>query len=217
VSKTKDIREAVEAELVFDPLVDAANITVMNMNGEVALNGTVPSYPQYLEAAAAAQRVAGVTNVHNHLEVVLPPGGYRDDAMLTTAANNALALNITVPDGVEATARDGNLTLAGAAGYGSQRIAAELAVAGLTGVRNVRDEIEIAYDADPADVASLVQGALDRYALIPDDSDVGVYTTGNTVTPNGHVHTWAEHDATVGAAWMSRGVSEVIDNLDITG
>jgi osmotically-inducible protein OsmY len=64
---TKDIREAVQAELTFDPLVDATDITVRNMNGEVALNGTVPSYPQYLEAAAA-QRVAGVKNVHNHLD-----------------------------------------------------------------------------------------------------------------------------------------------------
>jgi len=65
-------------------------------------NGTVPSYPQYLEAAAATRRVAGVTNVHNHLAVALPPGDYRDDAMLTTTANNALALNVTVPDGIEA-------------------------------------------------------------------------------------------------------------------
>lgn len=103
MSKIKDIREAVEAELNFDPLVDAADITVLNMNGEVALNGTVPSYPQYMEAAGAAQRVAGVTDVLNHLEVVLPDGDYRDDAMLTTAANNALALNITVPDAVEGT------------------------------------------------------------------------------------------------------------------
>ena len=54
VAKTKDIREAVEAELVFDPLVDPADITVKNMSGEVALNGTVSSYPQYLQAAAAA-------------------------------------------------------------------------------------------------------------------------------------------------------------------
>ena len=38
-----------------------------DINGEVALNGTVPSYPQYLEAAAAAQRVEGVKHVHNHL------------------------------------------------------------------------------------------------------------------------------------------------------
>jgi osmotically-inducible protein OsmY len=38
-----------------------------------------------------------VTNVHNHLEVVLPPEDYRHDAMLTTAANNALAASATVP------------------------------------------------------------------------------------------------------------------------
>src|SRR5689334_11160291 len=99
MGKTTDIREAVEAELDFDPLVDDADITVRNINGDVALNGTVPSYPQYLEAAAAAQRIDRVKNVHNHLEVVLPPGDYRDDAVLTTAANNALAANITVPDG----------------------------------------------------------------------------------------------------------------------
>jgi osmotically-inducible protein OsmY len=217
VSKTKDIREAVEAELTFDPLVDETNITVKNMNGEVALNGTVPNYPQYLEAAAAAQRVAGVTNVHNHLEVVLPPGDYRDDATLTTTANDALTLNITVPAGVEATARNGNLRLTGAVSYGSERAAAELAVAGLTGVRNIKDDIEIAYDADPVDVTFLVQDALDRYALIPDDSDVVVETSGNTVTLNGHVATWAEHDAAVGAAWMASSVSEVFDNLYITG
>ena len=81
MGKTKDIREAVEAELAFDPLVDATGITVKNLNGDVALNGTVPSYPQYLEAAAAAQRIAGVKNVYNHLEVVLPPGDDRDDAL----------------------------------------------------------------------------------------------------------------------------------------
>ena len=155
---TKDIREAVEAELEFDPLVDDADIHVVNINGDVALNGTVPSYPQYLEAAAAAQRVAGVRNVHNHLQVVLPDEDYRDDAMLTTAANNALTLNVTVPDGVEATARDGNLTLTGAVKYGRQRDAAELAVAGLTGVRNVKDDIDISYDADPVDVTVVRAG-----------------------------------------------------------
>ncbi len=214
---TKDIREAVEAELTFDPLVDATNITVRNINGDVPLNGTVPSYPQYLEAAAAAQRVGGVKNVHNHLEVVLPDADYRDDAMLTTAANNALTLNITVPDGIEATAHDGNLTLTGMVSYGRQRDAAELAVAGLTGVRNIRDDIEISYDADPVDVTLLVQDALDRNALIADDSDVSVDTTGNTVTLRGHVRTRAEHDAVVSAAWMAGGVFKVRDDLSVTG
>jgi len=210
-----DIRDTVESELIFDPLVDETDIKVKNINGEVALNGTVASYPQYLEAAAATQRVAGVKNVHNHLEVVLPLGDYRDDAVLTTMANNALALNVTVPDGVEATARTGNLRLTGTVSYGSQRAAAELAVAGLTGVRNIRDDIEIRWDADPVDVTLAVQDALDRYALIPDDNDVVVETSANTVTLSGHVRTWAEHDAVVSAVWMANGVVEVDDNLYI--
>jgi len=217
MTKNKDIREAVEAELDFDPLVNAADITVRNINGDVALNGTVPSYPQYLEAAAAAQRIDGVKNVHNHLEVVPPPGGYRDDAMLTTAANNALTLNVTVPDGVEATAHDGNLVLTGTVKYGTQRAAAESAVAGLAGVRNIRNDIEVGQSADQLDVDILVQDALDRWALIPDDSNVSVDASGNAVTLRGHVRTWAEHDAVVGAAWMASGVADVNDDLVITG
>ena len=215
VGTTKDIREAIKAELAFDPLVDATDIRVRDLNGDVALNGTVSSYPQYLEAAAAAQRIGGVKNVHNHLEVMLPEDDYRDDAMLTTAANNALAQNVSVPDGVEATARHGNLELTGTVRYGPQRDAAERAVAGLTGVRHVRDEIEIGYDADPADVTLLVEDALARSALVPDDSDVQVGAMGNTVTLTGNVRTWAEHDAVIGAAWMARGVSDVRDFLEV--
>ena len=217
MGNTKDVREAVEAELDFDPLVDPSDITVKNLNGEIALNGTVPSYPQYLEAGAAAQRVSGVKDVHNHLEVVLPDADFRDDAMLTTAANNALAQNVTVPDRVEATAEDGNLTLTGTVSYGVERSAAEQAVAVLTGVRNIGDNIEISYDDNPVDVDLHVQEALKRSALVADDSDVKVATDGSIITLTGHVHTWAEHDAVVGAAWMARGVIDVDDELQVTG
>jgi len=174
MGKTTDIRAAVEAELKFDPRVNDADIHVANVNGDVALNGTVPNYPQYLEAAAATQRVSGVKNVFNHLEVALPASDFRDDVILTTAANNALAANVTVPDGVEATAEDGNVDLH-------------------------------------------VQEALSRSALVPDDSDVKAATDGSIITLTGHVRTWAEHDAVVGAAWMARGVVDVDDELQITG
>ena len=216
MSQTKDIRDTAERELSYDPLIDDSDISVKNISGDVALNGTVPSYPQYLEAAAAARRVAGVKNLQNHLEVVLPAEDYRDDATLTTAANNALRLNIAVPDGVEATAKNGNITLTGTVRYGTERTAAEQAVTYLTGVRNIKDDIDISTDADPIDVTRNVQDALDRYALIPDDSDVMVDTSGNTVTLTGHVRTWAEHDATIDAAWMATGVYDVLDQLDVT-
>jgi len=114
-------------------------------------------------------------------------------------------------------AEDGNLTLTGTVSYGAERAAAEQAVAALTGVRNVRDDVEISYDDDLVDVDLHVQEALSRSALVPDDSDVKVATDGSIITLTGHVHTWAEHDAVVGAAWMARGAVDVNDELQITG
>jgi osmotically-inducible protein OsmY len=62
-----------------------------------------------------------------------------------------------------------------------------------------------------------VQEALDRSALVSDDSDVQVATKAGIITLTGHVHTWAEHDAVIDAAWMARGVIDVRDDLQITG
>jgi osmotically-inducible protein OsmY len=217
VQMNKDIREAVQKELEFDPLVDATGITLKNMNGDVALNGTVPSYPQYLQAAAAARRVQGVTRVHNHLMVDLPVADYRDDPMLTTAANNALAMSVTVPGSVEASASEGNVWLTGMVGNRFERDAAENAVAGLTGVRGIADDIEIFSDIEAADVTDLVQDALFRYGLFPDESDVRVGASDGTVILTGHVSNWAEHGTVIDAAWRGVGVRNVRDDLVVTG
>jgi osmotically-inducible protein OsmY len=216
MGKTKDIRAAVEAELRLDPMVDAAGITVSNIGGNVTLNGTVRSCPQYLEAAAAARRVAEVTGVHNHLEVVLPGGDERDDATLAAAANNTLARSSTASNTVQATVRDGNLTLAGFVRNGAQRAAAEQAVADLPGVRNVRNQIEVISGDPLSDINALVRDALDRCAVPLDNSKVTVSTSGHTVTLTGHVRTWAEHDAVVAAAWMAHGISDVHDQIQLT-
>ena len=158
-----------------------------------------------------------MTSVHNHLQVVLPPGSVRDDAMLTTAANNALAADATVPEGVEATAKNGDLTLTGTVQYLSPRDAVEKVVSGLIGVRHVTNEIEVVCGVEPAEVEQLVRKALDRNALVPDDGDVQVDTSGSTVILNGHVRTRAERDAVVGVAWMARGVAIIVDELEVTG
>lgn len=217
VKWTKDIRDAVEKELDFDPLIDATGITVKNMNGDVALNGTVTSYPQYVQATSAAKRVHGVTGVHNHLMVDLPLADYRDDAMLTTAANNALAMTVAVPGSVEASARDGDVWLTGTVRNRFERDAAEQAVAGLTGVRGMTDDIEIFTDVEAADVTDLVQDALDRYGLMAVDTDVRVDASDGTVTLTGHVRNWAEHDTVIAAAWRGVGVKNVRDYVVVMG
>jgi osmotically-inducible protein OsmY len=42
-------------------------------------------------------------------------------------------------------------------------------------------------------------------------------TKDSVITLTGHVRTWAEHDAVVGAAWMALGVIDVHDDLQVTG
>jgi osmotically-inducible protein OsmY len=148
--------------------------------------------------------------VHNHLMVDLPFASYRDDALLTTDANNALAMNVSVPpSSVEASASESNVWLTGMVGNRFQRDAAEQAVAGLTGVRGIADDIEIFSDIEAADVIDLVQEALIRYGLLPGDT--------GTITATGHIETWGEHDAIIDAAWRGVGVKNVRDDLVVTG
>jgi len=217
VKRTKDIRKAVEKELDFDPLVDGSGITVKNMNGDVALNGTVASYPQHEQATAAAKRVQGVTGVHNHLMVDLPLADYRDNAMLTTAANNMLSMTVTVPGSVEASASEGKVWLTGTVDNRFQRDAAEQVVARLTGVRGIADDIEIFTDIEAADVTDLVQDALDRYGLMSVDTDVQVDASDGTIALTGHVRTWSEHAAVIDAAWRGVGVKNVRDYVVVMG
>ena len=57
-------------------------------------------------------------------------------------------LNDTVRVGVEAAAANGDITFTGTVRDRSERAAAELLVAGLTGVRGVKNNIQIRADAD---------------------------------------------------------------------
>lgn len=143
MGKSSDIRADVIDDLTFDPDVDASDIRVPEMNGDVVLTGSVPSYPQYVQAPAVAARAAGVRCVRNDLQVALPPGLHRDDLTLAAMASDALTLGGSVPEEVEVAAKDGVITLTGSVRTGTEREAAEVMVAGLTGVRRVRNDIQI--------------------------------------------------------------------------
>jgi len=217
IAKADEIRNSVKAELAYDPGIDSTDITVKNMGGAVALNGTVPSYPQFLRAAEATRRVQGVTGVHNHLMVTLPLDSYRDDVQLTTAANNALAQNVTLPKTLEASASDGDVWLTGWVSNGTQRNDAEMTIAPLVGVRGISNDITVTHDtADTADTTERVNEALDRYTWFDDDSAINVEAEDGTITLSGHVTTWSEHDAAIQAAWMGQGVKEVRDQVQVT-
>jgi osmotically-inducible protein OsmY len=139
----RDIRAAVYEALVADPRIDAEDIVVGLLLGDVTLNGTVPSQAQHSEAAAAAQRVAGATTVRNLLAVALPSNDYGDDTALAQLVNEALGANRAVPDGVRATCREGDIFLTGIVSHSAQRVAAEDAAAGVGGVLSITNRIEV--------------------------------------------------------------------------
>jgi osmotically-inducible protein OsmY len=140
---SRDVRAAVFEELRVDPLIDTGDIEVKVFAGDVSLNGTVPSQAQRSEAAVAARRAGGVTTVHNLLDVALPSEDWGDDAVLAQVVNQALAADAAVPEGIKASARDGNVVLTGLVSSSAQRAAAEAAAAGCGGVLGVINKIVV--------------------------------------------------------------------------
>jgi osmotically-inducible protein OsmY len=139
---TQDIRGAVYEALRADPVINPDDIVVEVMGGDILLNGTVPSQAQRSEVTAAAQRVAGVSTVHNLLDVALPDSDYGDDAALADLANEALAAG-AVAAGVKASVRQGNVYLTGTVSTLAQSSAAEHAVTGVGGVVTVTNQIVV--------------------------------------------------------------------------
>lgn len=86
--------------------------------------------------------MAGVTVVHNLLAVALPAEDTLEDADLEQRVNGALAAS-RVPDGARVTAREGDIFLTGTVRDRAQRAAAEEAAAGVGGVFNITNLIDV--------------------------------------------------------------------------
>jgi osmotically-inducible protein OsmY len=208
-----ELRRDVAAELLWDPTVDAGQIAVSADDGIVTLLGTVGSLRQKREAARAARRVHGVTGVRDELRVRILSSDRRGDADLRADVRQALMLDSVVPPGVGAEVEDGFVTLTGTASWQHQRDEADFVAANVPGVRGIRDDITLVPARNASDIAKRIAAAFRRNALL-DADDLSVSTTCfGMVTVSGVVHSWAEHDGAVAAAWAAPGVTEVDDRI----
>src|SRR6187401_47359 len=145
------LRQAVIAELEFEPVADAAHIGVAAEKGVVTLSGHVSRYAEKVAAIAAARRVKGVRGVADEIEVRSPFEKSTSDDEIAKRAINVLEWDTLVPNEIQVTVRDGWLTLTGIADWYYQKVTAEEDVHRLTGVRGVTNNIEIkprAHDGD---------------------------------------------------------------------
>lgn len=216
---TKDdaeLQAEVLAEVARDPRFRPAEIGVEVDSGVVTLTGTVSSYPKLAAAADIAAEIAGVKGVANDLTFEMSSAFVRTDTELVAAVREALRWDIDVPDEkLEVIVRNGRVVLKGTVEYWYERVAAVKAVERLSGVVAVSDQIAIKPRrlADAA-VATEIGEAIARRTSganrIAIDVNVGVVTLrGSALTP--HDRFQAER-----AAWSTKGVRTVINEIEVT-
>ena len=210
-----ELKKAVEAELDFEPSINAAEIGVAVKDGIVTLTGRVDSYWAKVAAERAVFRVAGVNAVANDLEVRLPTASERTDEDIARAARNALEWDVLLPsDTIRVAVSKGWVTLEGTVDWQYQKQAAERAVRGLTGVRGVSNLIEVKPHARPTQVKAQIEEALKRSAEL-DANRIVVETDGDKVILRGTVRSWAEREEAERAAWRAPGVRSVDNRITV--
>jgi len=211
----KDLERDVRDELAFDPRVDEKAITVSAKGGVVTLSGSVPTYAAKVAAYHDAERVGGVSVLVEHMDVSLPDMHARSDADLAKAVADALRWDVEVPHSkIKTSVRDGWVTLEGTVDWQYQRSATDGAVRYLVGVKGVTNQIAVSPSTKRAiDVKQHIKDALTRSAETDAQAITVDTAEGGGVTLHGKVHSWAERDEAVRAAWATPGIRKVQDEL----
>ena len=205
------------AELAWDPAINPAAIGVIVKNGLVTLTGHLDTFAQKHAAERAVRRVAGVRGIAVELDVRLAPEHRRSDSDIAQAAVAALRWNSLVPDDrVQVEAEDAWVTLTGEVDWPYQLTSAQQCIRPLTGVRGVTNLVTLKPHVRGHDIAQQITEALKRHAE-REARHIDVEVDGGTVTLSGTVDSLADHDAAIGAAFGTRGVTSVIDKLDVAG
>ena len=117
-----------------------------------------------------------------------------------------------MPGNVQATVRNGHVTLEGTVDWMYQKLAAESAVKYLQGVKGVMNYIAVKPQVSTREVKTRIEDALRRSAEV-DARRVAVEAANGTVSLYGAVHSWAEKTQAERAAWAAPGVSKVDSHL----
>jgi osmotically-inducible protein OsmY len=212
----QQLQTDVNAELNWEPAVQASRIGVEVKDGVVTLAGEVESYAEKWNAERAALRVSGVKALAVELKVHLPSLSQRTDADIAASVQSVIewAHSSMIGRQIKVQVENGWVTLSGHVGWQFQKQAIANSVRPLMGVVDVTNDISIRPTASAVLVKSAIEAALGRTA-IADAKKIHVAVHGTDITLTGTVGSWSDRDTATVSAWGTPGVTNVVDMLTL--
>jgi osmotically-inducible protein OsmY len=209
----EELQKNVQDAIKWEPLLHAAEIGVTVKDGVVTLTGSVDSYSKKTEAETAAQCVAGVNAVIEHIKVEFSGNGKKSDSDIATEVLNAFKFNWEIPkDDVKVKVENGWVTLEGTVDWNYQKEAAKKAILNLAGLMGISNSITIKSNSNESLEKLQVERAINRNWSL-EDQEIDVKVAGHKVTLNGTVNSWYQKQEAEKLAWNTPGVWNVENEL----
>lgn len=210
-----ELQRDVMDEILWEPILHAAEIGVIVKQGVVTLVGSVKNYAEKIAAENAAKRVKEVNTVVMDINIRMANECRRTDKDLTKAALNALKWSSFVPeDRLKLKIENGWITISGEVEWQFQKESATSAVEHLVGVRGVSNFIKVRPVLNTILVKDVIKKALERSADIDADK-IDIKLSGGKILLTGKVRSWGQRKEVERAVWATPGVIDVNDQLTI--
>lgn len=235
------IKDKVEAALKDDRSLADSDIDVASVNkGVVVLSGTAASLTDHLNAVADARRVSGVKQVASEIkspdklsdnEIWRDTKGAAENAATTTtetmsdmwitsAAKVRLIANDQTPaNQINVDTSNGVVTLFGIVPSEASKRSAEADVAKVSGVKKVRNELQVvpageqkAVKANDSDIKARISSKFEKGIT---DDDINVEVKDGVVRLTGEVERQTDRLRALTLARSTDGVRSVVDELQV--
>ncbi len=208
-----EITHAVLSELLESETVAAHLIDIDADDGVVTLTGTVGNLVEKRTAARIAKNITGVSEVENDL--IVKPLEYPDEDIRDAVLRQIGFTPVVDADQVEVNVENGVVSLDGVVGTHDERSVVEELAAGIKGVRNIENNIDVVYidTREDQEIAKDVNRNMEQNPWVFEPS-VNVMVEDGKVTLTGTVGSAYEKSEAYTEAWAP-GVVEVSNMLDV--
>lgn len=211
----EEITNAINASLLADDAVSANSISVATNDGVVDLTGSVNNILAKDRAEEITAATVGVRAIVNRINVV--PGVMPSDNELKETIRNTWRSDPAVYSWeIDATAKNGVVTLTGEVDSHAKKNLAEVIAKGVKGVIAIENDIDVDYAVDRQDreIKNEIRARLEKDIRV-NDALVDVLVDDGAVELSGAVGSLSEKNRAYSLSWVA-GVNSVdSDDLNI--